>query len=214
LGQGIGVKLERQPELQGPRVRLRSWRRGDTLSQELWPRYTEPFHSLWNLPRSGSFSYDLDFSRNNWSNRRYAWAIEDYGCRLIGRITLREVDSSQVHARLGISLAQPFVSQGLGTEAMILFLDYYFEDLAFHTLLLDVAAFNQRAVRCYNRLGFQHLESEWRSAGGDPALRLLEDPNYRHLRGYFRQMRFETLVEFYEMELTRERWMSLRIQTT
>lgn len=193
--------------LYGPRVTLRPWLRSDTLMQELWPRYTEPFHSLWNIPRASGAD---EANGRAWSNQRYAWAIDDVQRRLIGRISLREVDEQRRSARLGISLAQPYVGQGLGTEALQVFLDHYFGTLGFQRLRLDVAAVNQRAVRCYERLGFRYVESEWRNAGSDPSLRLLDDPRYSAMRRHFRRSRFENLVEFYEMELTRTEWEARR----
>ncbi|WP_129672834.1 GNAT family N-acetyltransferase [Candidatus Chloroploca sp. Khr17] len=190
--------------IHGKRVMLRPWQRGDTLAQELWPRYTEPFHSLWNIPSSNGF--DL---LNGQSVQRYVWAIDDRHRHMIGRISLRDIEPAGAGSRLGISIAQPYVSQGFGTEALELFLDHYFGPLGFKQLSLDVAAFNRRAVRCYDRLGFQYIDSEWRSAGNDPALRLLAEPQYADLTVFFRRNRFETLVEFYEMLLTREEWFGL-----
>jgi diamine N-acetyltransferase len=191
----------------GERVRLRSWQRRDTLAQELWPRYTEPFNSLWNIPRSHGFD---DFTFGGWSAQRFVWAVDDRTDRLIGRISLREVQNDRSSARLGISIAQSYVSQGLGTEALRLFIDYYFRTLTFAVMRLDVAAFNLRAVRCYERLGFQYVESEWRSAGSDPAIRLLDDPRYSDLVPFFRRGRYETHVEFYEMILPRDVWLGRR----
>jgi RimJ/RimL family protein N-acetyltransferase len=188
--------------IHGQRVRLRPWGRGDTLAQELWPRYTEPFSSLWNIPRTISYS-DM---AGGWSSQRYAWAVEDQARRLIGRISLREIAADNSSARLGISLAQPYVGQGLGTEALVLFLDHFFGPLGFSRMHLDVAAFNRRAVRCYEQLGFAHLGSEWRGAGSDPSLRLVDDPRFADLRPHFRRGRFETQVEFYEMALDGAAW--------
>jgi RimJ/RimL family protein N-acetyltransferase len=193
--------------IHGQRVTLRPWNRGDTLAQELWPRYTEPFSSLWNIP--SSFSYDKLAGRG-WSSQRYAWAVVDAGRRLIGRISLREVDPGEGSARLGISMAQPYVGRGLGTEAMALFLDHYFGPLGFARMHLDVAAFNRRAVRCYENLGFSYVASEWRSAGSDPALRLLDDPRFGDLLRFFRRRGRDNEVEFYEMLLERSDWLASR----
>lgn len=193
--------------ISGRRVTLRPWQRRDTLDQELWPRYTEPFSSLWNIPRAISYQ---DLTGRGWSSNRYAWAVEDERRRLIGRISLREVMPDEASARLGISLAQPFVGQGLGSEALALFLDHFFGPLGFARMQLDVAAVNRRAVRCYEQLGFAHQGSEWRSAGGDPSLRLLDDPRFSDVLPYFRRTRHETRVEFYEMTLSREAWLAQR----
>ena len=191
--------------LHGRRVRIRPWQRRDSLAQELWPRYIEPFSSLWNIPRT--IFYDDDLLRSGWSSQRYAWAIDDQQNRMVGRISLREIDTRRGSARLGISLSQTHVGQGLGTEALTLFLDYYFGPLGYMTMNLDVAAINKRAVRCYERLGFAYVESEWRSAGNDPSLRLLEDPHFADAVPHFRRGRYETLVEFYEMSLNRADWL-------
>lgn len=191
--------------IRGQRVTLRPWQRGDTLAQELWPRYSEPLSSLWNIPRSINYQ---ELAGRGWSSQRYVWAVEDERRRLIGRISLREVDPGEASARLGISLAQPYVGQGLGTEALNLFLDHYFGPLGFARMQLDVAAFNRRAVRCYEQLGFIYQGSEWRGAGNDPAVRLLDDPRFADLLPFFRRGRFETLVEFYEMSLSREAWLA------
>jgi RimJ/RimL family protein N-acetyltransferase len=191
--------------IHGSRVLLRLWHRGDTLAQELWPRYTEPFSSLWNIPSQQSLSYDELVGRG-WSGQRYAWAVEDRQRRLIGRISLREVDPPRTRARLGISLSQPYVSQGLGTESLLLFLDYYFGPLGFVCMRLDVAAFNQRAVRCYERLGFRYVESDWRGVGSDPSVRLIDEPRYADVAPFFKRNRHEAQVEFYEMELTHPEW--------
>jgi diamine N-acetyltransferase len=188
------------PVLNGRRVRVRAWARGDALSQELWPPYTDPFHSLWNLVRSNGY---YEYGR---SAQRYVWAVDDRSGRLIGRISLREVDDERRIARLGISMGEPYVGLGLGTEALSIFFDHYFGPLNFAVLLLDVAACNVRAVRCYERLGFSYVESDWRSAGNDPALNLLNDPRFSHLLPHFRRGRFESFVEFYEMRLERADW--------
>jgi RimJ/RimL family protein N-acetyltransferase len=193
--------------LYGERVRLRLWQRRDILAQELWPRYTDPFSSLWNIPRMAFFDDEV---RAGWSAQRYAWAVEDRQHRMIGRISLREIDTRQSSARLGISLAQPYVGQGIGSEAMALFLDHFFGPLGYALMYLDVAAFNRRAVRCYERLGFEYIDSEWRNAGRDPSLRLLDDPRYSDMLSFFKRGRFETTVEFYEMVLTHAAWLARR----
>ncbi|RRR74686.1 MAG: N-acetyltransferase [Candidatus Viridilinea halotolerans] len=198
--------MQRQSQtrvIHGPRVTLRPWQRGDNFAQELWPRYNEPFNSLWNISRVSLYD---ELGGRGWQAQRYVWAVDNLNQRLIGRISLREIEPDGAGSRLGISLSQAHVGQGLGTEALVVFLDHYFGPLEFNYMYLDVAAFNRRAVRCYERLGFRYLESEWRSAGRDPSLRHLDDPRYADLLPYFRRSRFETFVEFYEMLLTGTQW--------
>lgn len=197
------MSVESMPIATGSQVILRRWTRADTAAHERWPAYRDPFHSLWNLTRSDP-NYDGFQSR---IMLHHVWAVEDQQQRMIGRITLREVDHQRRSARLGISISATHVSRGLGSEAMRLFIEYYFGSFGFEILNLDVAAFNRRAVRCYERLGFVYLTSDWRSAGNDPSLRLLNEPQYNDYQSFFQRGRFETFVEFYEMRLDRQTWI-------
>jgi RimJ/RimL family protein N-acetyltransferase len=191
-------------EMQSDRVRIRPWEQRDLLAQESWPRYKDPFSSLWNTPRPVSLNGDyVGYA----ASMRRIWAIEDRHKRLIGRISLREVEQHRQHSRLGISLGSPYVGQGLGTEALTLFLNHYFGPMGFLSMLLDVAGFNRRAVHCYERLGFRHVGSDWRHVGRDPALRLLDNPAYRELQPFFRRERRGAWVQFFEMELRKEEWI-------
>lgn len=194
------------PLLESDHVRIRTWERHDNIAQQHWPAYADPFSELWNLPRANKPGYDFAYLFFSPSNARRIWAIENHSDYLVGRISLREIDQWKRRARLGISLHASYVSRGLGTEALTLFLDYFFDSLGFSTMVLDVAAFNERAVRCYKRLGFDHVGYEWRITRNHTCLRLLEEPAYQELQPFFRLGRRETLVQFLEMELPKQRW--------
>lgn len=189
-------------ELRSARIAIRPWQHHDEVEADAWPPYNDPLEPIWNLPRqSGGWGGGFEFSAS-----RRTWAVDDCSGRLAGRISLREVDEKRSSARLGITFGAPFVSKGLGTEALAVFLDYYFTDLNFAIMVLDVAAPNRRAVRCYERLGFRHVGVDWRCAGHHFDRRLLDNPNYAHLRRYFRQGPRCLEVQFFEMELYREQW--------
>jgi RimJ/RimL family protein N-acetyltransferase len=185
---------------------VRLWRSQDDAAQRSWPRYTEPLSELWNIPRSTPL-YDGLFTLGSTSFTRRVWAIDDLEGHLIGRISLRDIDQRKGRARLGISLTPSHVGRGLGTEALELFLDYYFREMHFTVMVLDVAAFNQRAVHCYARMGFQEIDSDWRKSSFDSNMHLLDSDTYQHLRPFFRRERFGVWVLFLEMELQRDVWL-------
>jgi RimJ/RimL family protein N-acetyltransferase len=191
-------------ELSGPRVRLRPWRHMDTITQDSWPPFTDPTQVFWHIPRQMTaadlnWSYDYDPSR-------YVWAVETHKGTLVGRISLRDIDKRKAEARLGISFGSPYVSQGLGTEALEIFLSYAFGPLGFRRILLDVAGPNRRAIHCYERLGFRYTGSDWRAPSASDNLRFLDDPTYRDILPYVRRDRHGTWVQFFDMELSGVEW--------
>ena len=49
--------------------------------------------------------------------------------------------------------------KGIGTKFMKLVLDYLFEEKGANTVILDPHADNQRAIRCYEKVGFKIVKS-------------------------------------------------------
>jgi RimJ/RimL family protein N-acetyltransferase len=131
------------------------------------------------------------------------FAIDDQHGEMIGRVFLRQVQRSQGSAVLGIDLHPHRLGQGYGTEALRAFLDYYFNSMGFRRMLLSVAAYNLRARRCYEKLGFVTLGSRWDAHLGPDVTR---DPRFGSVRHLFRRgaLGLETL--FYEMQLDRANW--------
>jgi RimJ/RimL family protein N-acetyltransferase len=112
---------------------------------------------------------------------------------------------------LGITLGADFVNQGLGTEALALFLDYYFGELGFKKLVLDVVGYNRRAIRVYRKLGFVKVGQRERAAGREQKRVFLGEQADADARRFFRRDwlgRHRLLC--YDMELKREDWERAR----
>ncbi len=86
--------------------------------------------------------------------RATAWMI----CRddaLVGTVRLHSMVEADRRAQIAIGLLDGrFLGQGLGTEALRLVIDHAFDGLGLHRLSLRVLVDNDRAIRCYARLGF------------------------------------------------------------
>jgi RimJ/RimL family protein N-acetyltransferase len=79
------------------------------------------------------------------------------------------VDSVNRHAMLGIFIGEEaYRGRGYGPEAIRLLLDYGFNLLNLNSVMLGVMSFNQRAVRCYEKVGFREIgrRREARIIGG------------------------------------------------
>lgn len=76
----------------------------------------------------------------------------------IGNVGLHRINWINSHAEVGILIGEKqYWGQGLGTEALILTLDYAFHVLGLHKVYLRVMEFNKRGIRCYEKVGFKHV---------------------------------------------------------
>ena len=89
---------------------------------------------------------------------------------------------------------------------------FFFGELGFVTMVLDVASVNERAVRSYLSLGFVHIDSDWRTAYYSDDLPRLDNPLFVHLAPHIRETDGTLAIEFFEMQLHAEQWRAHRAQ--
>ena len=78
--------------------------------------------------------------------------------RLIGRCLLFAVDPTNRSAMLGILIGdKEFQGKGYGQEASRLLLDYAFNLLNLHSVMLGAFSFNERALAVYRKIGFREI---------------------------------------------------------
>lgn len=105
----------------------------------------------------------------------------------LGEVVILDIDSHNRSAGIRITLFHTdYLNKGYGSEAMRLMVDYGFRTLKLHRIMLEVFDFNPRAIKVYEKVGFQQegvlrdalfydgvyhstivmgiLESEWQSA--------------------------------------------------
>jgi len=195
--------------LQGEKVVIRPQVSEDWDVMRTWPPFTDPLFSIYNLPAPRHRKKTSDDEVTEHRPVRLWYTIENLDGQIIGRISLRDIDDRR-SARLGITIGADWVGQGYGTDALYTFLDYFFGELGFATLYLDVAAPNRRAIRCYEKCGFRRIGEEYRDAGSGASLNFLRDEQYRSIRHLFSRKGRKNLVLFYEMRLDREDWAEWR----
>lgn len=84
--------------------------------------------------------------------------IELGGERLMGRGMLFDIDRVNRTAMLGIVIGEKECwNQGYGEDATRLLLDFGFNLLNLNSVMLGVFAFNRRAIRCYQKVGFKEI---------------------------------------------------------
>jgi aminoglycoside 6'-N-acetyltransferase len=66
-----------------------------------------------------------------------------------------EHDPMYRHAQIDIALHDAHQGRGFGTDAVRTLARYLFDEVGHHRLTIDPAATNERAIRCYERVGFR-----------------------------------------------------------
>ena len=195
--------------IEGAHVRLRPFFCSDLGRMDHWRGAYTPVDDPWIIPAPGTFE------RREWywhyveTPVTRLYAIENCAGELVGHISLREISPGS-QARLGIGLSPGEVGKGFGTEALQAFLPYYFDILGFQRMVLDVAASNVRAVRAYERVGFQRYSDHYRSASEESYWYIHNHPRDSALKAYFRRTAWGYQQLYYDMDVTRSAWHASR----
>ena len=84
--------------------------------------------------------------------------VERASERAVGRCLLFGVNQTDRTAMCGLFIGEKSLwGKGLGSEALGLLLDYAFNLLNLHSVMLGVYSFNRRAIASYRKLGFREI---------------------------------------------------------
>lgn len=70
---------------------------------------------------------------------------------------------------------EDYINRGVGTEAIRIFVEMIIEAHQPSAVILDPSPDNQRAIRCYEKVGFQHYETREAEEGGLAYMMRLEN---------------------------------------
>lgn len=80
-----------------------------------------------------------------------------------------ETDAEYRSAGIDLFLGAPYHDRGLGTDAVRTMARHLIHDRGHHRLTIDPAAHNERAIRCYEKVGFKRvgiMREYWLDAEG------------------------------------------------
>jgi RimJ/RimL family protein N-acetyltransferase len=150
-----------RPMIRGERVWLRPSEPADIVNDAVYTGDVEVGHFLGaKTPLSKAaaerFSTEI-FSQNPMDPAGYGYSIclldTDQG---IGTVFLRNVDKVNGSGIVGIFIGdRRYLGQGYGTDALNALVDFGFGELRLERIELEVFDFNQRAIRSYEKAGFQ-----------------------------------------------------------
>jgi aminoglycoside 6'-N-acetyltransferase len=81
-----------------------------------------------------------------------------YAGELIGLVQYyEELDPEYRHAGIDLFIGAHYQDRGLGTDTVRTMARYLVHDRGHHRLVIDPAAHNGRAIRCYEKVGFRRV---------------------------------------------------------
>jgi RimJ/RimL family protein N-acetyltransferase len=93
---------------------------------------------------------------NNLSKEHNYSIIDRETDELIGNCGFMDIDHLNQTAEIGIFIGNKnYWGKGYGTEALTLLIDYGFNALNLHNILLRVYDYNERAIKAYTKAGFK-----------------------------------------------------------
>ena len=144
--------------IRGKKTRLRALEKSDVAKVWEWMNDDEVMR-FWGDPCNTQSLAEVEqwFARlqeaSGYSSKQFI--IETEEGIPIGRIFYQYLDIKHNRTELGILIGEKeYWGKGYGTDAIIAFLDYLFNELGLHRVYLIVQGHNTRASRCYEKCGF------------------------------------------------------------
>jgi len=163
----MGLNDPGKPVLTGPDVRLRPLAASDADAVIAGMNDAESMrltgsHGTFTPKQVAAHCARVAAASDRWD---YAIEVPDaFGPRMLGEAVLNEVDPDNRSANIRIAIWVPEArNRGYGTEAMRLLTGFGIRQVGLHRIELHVHAFNPRAIRAYEKVGFR-LEGTLREA--------------------------------------------------
>lgn len=143
-------------EIRGERIVIRPLSLEDVFNMRKWGVHKNPLLSDYNFPEmsDGQIKKWYELKTRSFFNKYFAiLSKEDV---LIGYMGVKEIKFLKKESTLGIVFDPDLVDSGYGTETLEYFLREYFDQMNMKRMYLEVAEFNKRARRVYEKMGFKN----------------------------------------------------------
>lgn len=105
-----------------------------------------------------TFEKEKEWLESTNKGNKYQFAIINNNDELIGNCSLFDLDFINGNATVGIFIGEEkYRGKGLGTETLKLLIGYGFNNLNLNNIMLTVFSFNERAIKCYKKVGFKEI---------------------------------------------------------
>lgn len=145
-------------EIRGERITIVPIKLKDAYSMMNWGEHENPLLFDYNLPPlTDKEIQEWYYFKTLGNNKRY-YSVFNEENQFIGYMGIKNIRRIRKKATLGIVFDPNYVNQGYGTEGIIAYLNYFFNEMRMKTLYLEVAKFNKRAIQCYEKSGFKVID--------------------------------------------------------
>ena len=120
-----------------------------------WGVFDNPLLEGYNYSSLNEAELDYWYYSKKFGGRSRYFSVLDYQGNLLGFIGFKNISYIMRSSLLGIVFDPNMVSKGLGTRSLDDLLDYYFNEMNMRKLYLEVNAWNDRAIKSYEKVGFK-----------------------------------------------------------
>ena len=151
---------------QGEKIRLRAIEANDAQTFYDWNLDSERARLLDFVWPPSSLAgiqawVDTQSKKNQLEEDRFFWVIEDLTGSPVGTISTHDCNKRGGTFSYGIDIAAVHRRKGYAREAILHILKYYFEELRYQKVTVNIHSENQASIRLHEDLGFQ-LEGKLR----------------------------------------------------
>lgn len=140
-------------------VNVEPFKKDDVFDLKTWGIHDDLRFSHYDFSMFPNDDTFLRWFKVKTSESKMLFAIKYEGF-VKGYISLRNINVLSGSSTMGISLDPDYISIGLGTYALKIFLKFYFDEMKMRELNLKVSDFNKRAKRLYEKLGFKFQKKD------------------------------------------------------
>ena len=144
---------------QGRLVRLRAMEPGDWEAYHAWNEDDEQARLLYHVPFPQSAEavrrFAEETARQKPEGDDFRFVITNLAGAVVGDLTTHHCEPRHGSFGYGIAIRREERRKGYASEAILIVLRYYFEELRYHKASTGIYAFNQPSLALHRKLGFQ-----------------------------------------------------------
>jgi RimJ/RimL family protein N-acetyltransferase len=144
---------------QGQKVRLRAIEPADWETYFAWNQDDEQARALYFIPFPQSQEAVKRFTEKEALRGpdadNFRFVVENNEREVVGDITVNQCDQRNGTFSWGVNIKQEQRRKGYASEALLLVLRYYFQELRYQKITVSIYSFNEPSIKLHESLGFQ-----------------------------------------------------------